>query len=279
MDHYPVVIIGAGPAGLTAAYELVKRGIQPIVLEKADKVGGLARTETYKGDRFDIGGHRFLTKVEKVQQLWEEVLGEDFIKVPRLSRIYYQGRFFSYPLDFFNALANLGILEGLQILLSYFRVKLWPCREKETFDQWATNRFGRRLYKTFFETYTEKVWGIPCHMIRADWATQRIRGLSLRTAVFDAVFGLNNHVKTLIKEFHYPVLGPGMMWERFQEIVEREGGQVPIPRSSVLSVRTVISSASRHVDVSGIWRSTENMSFPACLCPTSSPDLTRRQPT
>ncbi|HBE32985.1 MAG TPA: FAD-dependent oxidoreductase, partial [Cyanobacteria bacterium UBA11368] len=130
MERYPAIIIGAGPAGLTAAYELVKQNIQPIVLEKADKVGGISRTETYKGYRFDIGGHRFYTKVEAVQRLWQEVLGKDFIKVPRQSRIYYKGKFFNYPLDAYNTLSNLGLLESLQILLSYFQAKLWPLPEE-----------------------------------------------------------------------------------------------------------------------------------------------------
>jgi len=224
MDHHPV-IIGAGPAGLTAAYELVKRNIQPIVLEKADKVGGLARTELYRGYRFDIGGHRFFTKVEGVQRLWQELLGEDFLKVPRLSRIYYHGHFFNYPLDFFNALYNLGIVESLLILLSYFKARLRPYSEEETFEQWMTNRFGKRLFETFFKTYTEKVWGIPCHEIQANWAVQRIKGLSLTAAVSNALFDINN-AKSLIKGFHYPVLGPGMMWQRFQEVVESRGGQV-----------------------------------------------------
>lgn len=224
MGHHHV-IIGAGPAGLTTAHELVRRGLRPLVLEKADKVGGVARTETYKGYRFDIGGHRFFTKVEEVQRLWQEMLGEDFLKVSRLSRIYYQDRFFNYPLDFFNTLSNLGIVESLLILLSYFKARLWPYPEEETFEQWMTNRFGQRLYKAFFQTYTEKVWGIPCHMIRADWASQRIMSLSLMSAVFNALFGTEN-AKTLINEFHYPVLGPGMMWQRFQEVVESQGGQV-----------------------------------------------------
>ena len=224
MNH-PIVIIGAGPAGLTAAYELVKRDLRPILLEKADKVGGVARTETYKGYRFDIGGHRFFTKVQEVRRLWQEMLGQDFLKVPRLSRIYYQGRFFNYPLDFFNALSNLGIVESLLILLSYFKARLWPYPQEETFEEWMTNRFGQRLFKTFFKTYTEKLWGIPCHKIQADWAAQRIKGLSLTTAVANALLG-TSHAKTLINEFHYPVLGPGMMWQRFREVVESHGGQV-----------------------------------------------------
>jgi protoporphyrinogen oxidase len=229
MEHYPVVITGAGPAGLTAAYELTKQGIKPIVLESADKVGGISRTEEYKGYRFDLGGHRFFTKVVAVQQLWQEVLGEEFIKVPRLSRIFYQGKFFDYPLSIFNTLSNLGILPSFFILLSYFKAKLKaklrPGPEPETFDQWVTDRFGRRLYRIFFKTYTEKVWGISCDKIQADWAAQRIQGMSLKRAVFNALFGAYK-TKSLIKEFDYPVLGPGMMWERFQEAVNRNGGEV-----------------------------------------------------
>ena len=225
MKHYPVAIVGAGPAGLTAAYELVKQGIIPVVLEKGDKVGGIARTETYKGYRFDIGGHRFYTKVEAVQQLWQEVLGNEFIKVPRLSRIYYRGRFFNYPISAFNTLFNLGIVESLLILLSYLKVRIWPLPEEKTFEQWVINRFGERLYKTFFKTYTEKVWGIPCSEIQADWAAQRIKGLSLTTAIINALFG-SNDTKTLIKEFDYPALGPGMMWEKFAEVVESKEGKV-----------------------------------------------------
>jgi protoporphyrinogen oxidase len=225
MKNDSVIIIGAGPAGLTAAYELVKQGIKPVVLEKGDKVGGIARTETYKGYHFDIGGHRFFTKVEEVQQLWQEVLGDEFIKVPRLSRIYYRGCFFNYPLSLFNTLLNLGVFESFLILVSYLKAKLRPSPVEENLEQWVSNRFGERLYKTFFKTYTEKVWGIPCNEIQAEWAAQRIKGLSLKTAVINAMFGSNN-TKTLIKEFDYPVLGPGMMWQRFQEAVESKGGEV-----------------------------------------------------
>ena len=227
MKNYPVVIIGAGPAGLTAAYQLVKQGIKPIVLEQADKVGGISRTETYKGYCFDIGGHRFFTKVPEVQQLWQEVLGEDLIKVPRLSRIYYQGRFFQYPLNLLDTLYKLGIWESFLILLSYLKVRWEPLPVEENFEQWVTNRFGERLFKTFFQTYTEKVWGIPCNQIQAEWASQRIQGLSVKTAVLNSLFDTNN-TKTLIKEFDYPVLGPGMMWERFHRKVVSYGGEVSL---------------------------------------------------
>lgn len=224
-ENYPVVIIGAGPAGLTAAYELLKRGIKTLVLEKTDNVGGLSRTETYKGFFFDIGGHRFYTKIEEVQRLWQGILKEKFIKVVRLSRIYYRGQFFKYPLDLFNTLSNLGFVESLLILLSYFKAQLLPYPEEKTFEEWIINHFGKRLYQTFFKAFTEKVWGIPCNIIQADWAAQRIKGLSLKAVVSSALFG-TNHIQTLINEFHYPTLGPGIMWHRFQELVEHNGGKV-----------------------------------------------------
>jgi protoporphyrinogen oxidase len=220
-----VLVVGGGPAGLTAAYELVKRGSQAIVLEQSGQVGGIARTEVYKGYRFDIGGHRFFTKVNEVNQLWQEVMGDRFIKVPRLSRIYYGGKFFSYPLQVLDTLSNLGVRESLHILMSYIKIKVRPLNQEESLQDWVTNRFGRRLFQTFFKTYTEKVWGIPCDKIQADWAAQRIQGLSLRTAVMNALFQVNN-TKTLIKEFDYPVLGPGEMWDRFQEAIELRGGEV-----------------------------------------------------
>jgi protoporphyrinogen oxidase len=230
VQHYPVVVIGAGPAGLTAAYELVKRNIKPIVLEKADKVGGISRTEVYKGYRFDIGGHRFYTKNSEVQTLWYEVLEHDFIRVPRLSRIYYQGKFFNYPLSIFDTLSKLGIVTSFAILLSYLKAKiktrlLFREIKPQNFEEWVSDRFGARLYQIFFKSYTEKVWGIPCTKIQPEWAAQRIQGMSLKRAVLNAVFG-NQSAKTLIKEFDYPRLGPGMMWERFQEKIEQANGTV-----------------------------------------------------
>ncbi|MDY6936023.1 MAG: NAD(P)/FAD-dependent oxidoreductase [Cyanobacteriota bacterium] len=225
MQHYSTVVIGGGPAGLTAAYELSKKDHKSVVLEKADRVGGISRTETYKGYRFDIGGHRFFTKVTEVEQLWHEVLENDFIRVPRMSRIFYDGKFFSYPLEPFDALTKLGLIDSMMIMLSYMKIKMRPLPEEENLEQWVTNRFGERLYRTFFKTYTEKVWGIPCTKIQADWAAQRIKGLSLKKAVLNALFKVNN-TKTLIKEFEYPRLGPGMMWERFQEKLDAFGSPV-----------------------------------------------------
>ena len=221
------VIIGAGPAGLTAAYEMVKKGIRPLVLERSDLVGGIARTECYKGYRFDIGGHRFFTKVPEVERFWNEVLGKEFIRVPRMSRIHYQGRFFSYPLEAWNAVSNLGLYESTRMVLSYLKWRVRPHRAEETFEEWVMNRFGGRLYAQFFKTYTEKVWGIPCTQIRSDWAAQRIKGLSLKAAVMDALFRKGGAgAKTLIKEFDYPALGPGQMWERVHDLVIEQGGEV-----------------------------------------------------
>jgi len=240
MNEKPVVIIGAGPAGLTAAYEFIKIGIRPIVIEKADKVGGIARTEYYKGYYFDMGGHRFFSKVPKINRLWQEMLGNDLLKVPRLSRIYYQGRFFNYPLGIMNTLLNLGFIESLLIPLSYLKAQMRPYPDEDTFDQWVSNRFGQRLYEKFFKTYTEKVWGIPCSKIKADWAAQRIKGLSLMAAMINALLDIQK-TKTLINEFYYPLKGPGMMWQRFQEYIT-EGGGLVLPNSEVTGLRHENSS-------------------------------------
>jgi protoporphyrinogen oxidase len=221
-----VVIIGAGPAGLTAAYQLCRHDIPSVVLERAALVGGHARTEEFKGFHFDVGGHRFFTKVDAVNQMWEEILGQDFITVPRLSRIFYNGTFYHYPLKLMNVLKGLGPINSALILLSYIRSWMFPYRQEENLEQWVSNRFGKRLYRTFFKTYTEKVWGRPCTEIRADWAAQRIKGLSLVSAVMKAVLPARNHIKTLIEEFQYPVLGPGMMWQTVRDIVEAHGSQV-----------------------------------------------------
>jgi len=225
MRSETVIVIGAGPAGLAAAYELAKRDVRPLVLEKADKVGGISRTEIYKGYRFDIGGHRFHTRSEEVRRLWQEMLGEKLLRVSRLSRILYQGQFFRYPLNLLDTLGKLGAVETSLILLSYLRAKLRRSHEEETFEQWVTNRFGARLYRTFFQPYTEKVWGMPGHAIQADWAAQRIGGLSMTTALRSALSGAKS-AKTLIHEFRYPVFGPGMMWQRFEEEVTARGGAV-----------------------------------------------------
>jgi protoporphyrinogen oxidase len=231
IDYMPeVLVIGAGPAGLTAAYELSKLGIQPIVIEADAQVGGLSRTVNHNGYRFDIGGHRFFSKVPLINELWREILEDDFLTRPRLSRIYYANHFFDYPLKALNALAGLGPLEAAQVGLSYAKAKLFPHRREASFEQWVTNRFGQRLYEIFFKAYTEKVWGIPCSEISADWAVQRIKNLSLHEAVRNAFFGAleakdGQIITSLIETFHYPRLGPGQMWERCEELLAHRGAQ------------------------------------------------------
>ena len=223
-----VVIIGAGPAGLTAAYLLSKQGFQVTVLESSGVMGGISQTAQYKGYRFDIGGHRFFTKIEPVQAIWEELLASEFISVPRMSRIHYRGQYFDYPLRAMNALQGLGLINAVRIVLSYMHAQLNPILIEENFEQWVTNRFGKRLYQIFFKTYTEKVWGIPCTEIRAEWAAQRIQGLSLAKAIVSAT-ALNKRstkIKSLINEFRYPRLGPGQMWEAARDRVVEMGNQV-----------------------------------------------------
>ena len=233
----PVIVIGSGPAGLTAAYELLRRSARhrPLVLEATDMVGGIARTENKDGYRFDIGGHRFFTKVPEVEAMWREVLGKDFITVRRLSRIFYRGRYYDYPLRIWNALSNIGLYETYRIIGSYVKWKLRPHRKEDTFEEWVINRFGGRLYMHFFSSYTHKVWGIPPSQIRADWAAQRIKNLSLSKAIWNAISGAND-TASLIEEFQYPRLGPGMMWERTRDLIHARGGQVEM-HSEVISVR------------------------------------------
>lgn len=220
------VIVGGGPAGLTAAYELVRENVRPVVLEKRDRVGGISRTENYKGFFFDMGGHRFFSKAESVRQMWNEVLGDDFLRRPRLSRIFYNQKFYYYPLKPVNALLNLGFLPATQAMLSYVRWQLRPYRQEETFEEWVTNRFGQRLFLTFFKTYTEKVWGISTSELKAEWAAQRIKDLDLKTAVLSMFFNPGSKIKTLIEEFNYPRRGPGMLWNAVKAKVEEGGGAV-----------------------------------------------------
>jgi protoporphyrinogen oxidase len=230
-----VVVIGAGPAGLTAAYDLAKFGVKCAILEKDGIVGGLARTEQYRGYHFDMGGHRFFTKAPEVNRMWREVLGENFLHRARLSRIYYDGKFFHYPLKPWNALTGLGFYQSIRIGLSYLKWQVFRLHPEETFEQWVTNRFGRRLFLLFFRAYTEKVWGIPCNELRAEWAAQRIKDLSFRTAVMNMVFKPRRTIKTLIDAFEYPRLGPGMMWTAVAEQVQRQGTTVEL-KSPVVRV-------------------------------------------
>jgi protoporphyrinogen oxidase len=224
----PAVIIGAGPAGLAAAYELARLRLPAIVFERDQVVGGLARTVRHGDYRFDIGGHRFFTKSRLVAAMWREILGEELLERPRLSRIYYRGSFFDYPLKPWRALAALGPWEAMRIAASYAAARLAPSPRERSFEQWIVNRFGRRLYEIFFKTYTEKVWGIPCSQIDAAWAAQRIKNLDLWTAVWSALPGGRRRagaekVTTLIERFHYPRLGPGQMWQRCRELTAASG--------------------------------------------------------
>ncbi|QNE31987.1 NAD(P)/FAD-dependent oxidoreductase [Sphingomonas sp. NBWT7] len=231
-----VAIIGAGPAGLTAAYLLGKAGYSVTVIEKDPRyVGGISRTVEHDGYRFDIGGHRFFSKSKDVVDLWNEILPHDFIERPRMSRIYYEGKFYSYPLRAFEALWNLGIWRSALCMASFAKAKLLPNTRVKSFEDWTVNAFGWKLYSIFFKTYTEKVWGMPCDTMSADWAAQRIKGLSLWGAVTDGLkrsLGLNKRpndgmaVKTLLESFRYPRLGPGMMWEAARDHVIAHGNHV-----------------------------------------------------
>ena len=233
-----VVIIGGGPAGLTAGRELIKFGHRPTVLEKTERVGGLSCTVRYKGFYFDMGGHRFFTKVDEVNKIWQEVLGGEFLRRPRMSRIFYNNRFFHYPLKPLNALAGLGICQAILVVLSYLRWQIRPHKHEDTFEQWVTNRFGYRLFSIFFKTYTEKVWGIPCSELRAEWAAQRIKGLSLKTVLLSMFLKPQRTIKTLIEEFDYPRRGPGMMWQAVAGEIEEKGGRVRLGEDVVRVYRT-----------------------------------------
>src|SRR3984885_132666 len=236
---YATVIAGGGPAGLTAAYELSKHGKSCIVLESDPRlVGGISRTDQYKGYRFDIGGHRFFSKSGEGNRLWGEILGESFLKRCRLSRIYYNRKFFDYPLKPVDALRKLGFIRSLWISASYLTAKLAPITPERSVGDWVVNRFGRVLFETFFKSYTEKVWGMPTSTISADWAAQRIKDLDLVRAVTSALFGRFRRgqteiIKTLIDEFHYPRLGPGQMWEVARDKIRAQGGTVQLDRRVV----------------------------------------------
>lgn len=226
-EQESVVIIGAGPAGLTAAVELVRRGHTPVILEADEQVGGISRTVERDGWRFDLGGHRFFTKVPRVEEFWHSVLpDEDFLLRPRMSRIYYNGRFYDYPLRALNALRNLGVREAILCVASYAWVRVSPPKNQHHFEGWVAARFGWRLYRTFFKTYTEKVWGIPAESIQATWAAQRIKNLSLARAIINSIMprGRNStEVTSLIEQFQYPRLGPGMLWEAAAQIATTSG--------------------------------------------------------
>ncbi len=233
-DPGSVVVIGAGPAGLTAAYELGKAGHPCTVVEGTDVVGGISQTVVRDGWRFDIGGHRFFTKVPEVEALWHEILpDEDFMQRPRSSRMYYRGKFYDYPLRPVKALRNLGLIEAIRCALSFLWVRIRPPKDQTTLEGYIAANYGWRLYGHFFKTYTEKVWAVPASQISADWGAQRIKGMSLWNAVWEPLRARfagrrsrAHQVTSLIEEFQYPKLGPGMMWERCQQLVEQQGSKI-----------------------------------------------------
>ena len=255
IDENRVVIIGAGPAGLAAGYELSKHGREVCILEADPQyVGGISRTVQYHGFSFDIGGHRFFSKSRQVEQFWTEILPDDMLVRPRSSRIYYNGRFFSYPLRPLEAFLKLGPIESTRCVLSYCWARFRRITTPVSFEDWVVNQFGRRLFEIFFKTYTEKVWGMSCKEISAEWAAQRIKGLSLMGAILNSFRTRSKRskrddpsrvVKTLIDTFRYPRLGPGMLWEACARKIREMGV------SQVLLDRCV-TGCSYDAD-SGMW--------------------------
>jgi protoporphyrinogen oxidase len=242
------LVLGAGPAGLTAAYLLGKAGRHAVVLEADRQVGGLAKTVEIDGYRFDLGGHRFFTKSHEVEALWNEIMGDEFLLRPRMSRIYWNKKFLDYPLRGPDVIRKLGPVELTRCVASYLKAAVLPKRREESLEDWVSNRFGRRLFELFFKSYTEKVWGVPTTEIRAEWAAQRIKGLSFFSAAKAAFFGNRGNVKTLISEFHYPRYGPGQMWETMTQRIEAEGGEVrlrtPVERIELDGGRVVAVEAA-----------------------------------
>ncbi len=236
-----VIILGAGPAGLAAGFELCQNNIEVVIIEKENKVGGMSRTEEFNGNRFDLAPHRFFTKNKEIKDLWRKMLGVDFVEVSRLTRIYYKKRFFYYPLKFFNALKNLGFFESIKIVLSFSLIRfkrIFKDLDEVSFEDWVVKRFGRRLFDIFFKSYTEKLWGIDTKDLSAEWAAQRIKSLSLSKALKNLFFRSRNKVKSLIDKFYYPKFGAGMMYEKMADFIKENGGKI-ILESEVISLKTV----------------------------------------
>src|SRR3954449_9239168 len=238
------LVLGGGPAGLTAGYLLGKTGRDVVILEAEDQVGGLAKTVEIDGYRFDLGGHRFFTKAAEVDALWHEVLGEEFLLRPRMSRIYWNKRFLDYPLRGPDVIRKLGPVELARCMASYLYAAARPTKKEDSLEEWVTNRFGRRLFELFFKTYNEKVWGVPASEIRSEWAAQRIKGLSFFSAAKAAFFGnRGNKIKSLIGQFNYPRFGPGQMWDAMTAAIEEQGGVVrleaPVERLELAGSRVV----------------------------------------
>jgi protoporphyrinogen oxidase len=276
-------VLGAGPAGLTAAWVLAQRGRAGTVLEADGAVGGIAKTVEFDGYRFDLGGHRFYTKLAPVRRLWEEMLGPELLTRPRLSRIYYRDRFFSYPLQARDVFRGLGLLESVRCGLSYFYWRRrWRDVQPQTFEEWVVRRFGRRLYDAFFRSYTEKVWGIPGSEIQAEWAAQRIQEFSLSHAIFGILGLKRGEPPTLIEEFLYPRLGPGQMWEGFRDWVQDR--EIPVrlnhrcvgirhDAGRVESVVVQTNGTEREHPVDAVLSSIPLPELVQCLDPPAPPEV------
>lgn len=226
-----VAIIGAGPAGLAVAYEFITKNklkeYEIEIYESDSQVGGISKTLKFKGYRFDLGGHRFYTKYKEIDKFYKNILGSEMLIRERLSRIFFEKKFYNYPLSASNVLNNLGLLRSIKLGLSWLFRSLNKYKDEKTFDKWVSNRFGDKLFNTFFKSYTEKLWGIPTNKLSADWAAQRIQNFDFLKAVISAFFGTNSSSsKTIIKKFYYPKYGPGMLYEKMKNFLKAKGVKI-----------------------------------------------------
>jgi len=283
MQENTAIIIGAGPAGLTAAMELQRQtGIKPILLEASQSIGGISRTVRYKGNRMDIGGHRFFSKSDRVMNWWQDLMpatcggaGEsdagDLVMLvrQRKSRIYFLRRFFDYPIRLTaETLQKMGLVRTFRCGLSYMRSALLPQREEHSLEDFLINRFGKQLYLTFFKSYTEKVWGVPCHEISAEWGTQRIKGLSLTSVVTHFLkktfrskqasdLAQKQTETSLIEKFLYPKFGPGQLWEHAADLIRKSGGEIHFG----ITVNRINVNGNQVVSIEGIDEAGNRVTF------------------